>query len=588
MTNLSWDNYPNPTLVPKEGKWYVRVSIPTAIRHCFGSGSGNNNNRAKSTGTNDKSIAQRKMQDLAHKIYKEFDEAQLEYSNRNNRQTDKYAESVINSLAKALKYNKGLVPLLEPSTDYDELVKMKARFDNAFEQVEDEKVDAPSDFASVEAKLDKLLDEAKITAEDIKGSDSFSGVDKSLGDFSGKLQSIFYPDVSTSPAIVRLLINHSQPIVQSYWQDLLTQASIEQGKTPPVFNQILDKDDYIMVGEDADGIPRILKKPPETGLMGFKNQAHHKPISRPRRNIPKSTQYMSDILVDYFTRVDSNQKIRPETKYKRKRGVRMFIKLVGDLPLQNISRKTPEAFAVALINNNPDIAHKTLSNFFSAMNQFIKYCYNNEYIEKNPFQNYDIKDFGKPSEKWLPLSEEELFLLFSHDWDEQEYLLLSLLITTGMRLNEACMLTWERFNDTKYQGYRFFSTMDTDIEEVQVKNEGSKRLIPIHNDIVLPPKGTGRLFDYYVHNNSASNSAGDIIMPIFNQICPHPRKKMHSLRSNFKALCTEASIPKEVHDYLTGHGAGNVGQDIYGGAGLIFKADQVNKIRHPWLNRKSK
>ena len=588
MTNLSWDNYPNPTLFTKAGKYYVRVSIPTAIRHCFGTGSGNNNNRAKSTGTNDKSIAQRKMQDLAHKIYKEFDEAQLEYSNRNNRQTDKYAESVINSLAKALKYNKGLVPLLEPSTDYDELVKMKARFDNAFEQVEDEKVDAPSDFASVEAKLDKLLDEAKITAEDIKGSDSFSGVDKSLGDFSGKLQSIFYPDVSTSPAIVRLLINHSQPIVQSYWQDLLTQASIEQGKTPPVFNQILDKDDYIMVGEDADGIPRILKKPPETGLMGFKNQAHHKPISRPRRNIPKSTQYMSDILVDYFTRVDSNQKIRPETKYKRKRGVRMFIKLVGDLPLQNISRKTPEAFAVALINNNPDIAHKTLSNFFSAMNQFIKYCYNNEYIEKNPFQNYDIKDFGKPSEKWLPLSEEELFLLFSHDWDEQEYLLLSLLITTGMRLNEACMLTWERFNDTKYQGYRFFSTMDTDIEEVQVKNEGSKRLIPIHNDIVLPPKGTGRLFDYYVHNNSASNSAGDIIMPIFNQICPHPRKKMHSLRSNFKALCTEASIPKEVHDYLTGHGAGNVGQDIYGGAGLIFKADQVNKIRHPWLNRKSK
>ena len=92
MTNLSWDNYPNPTLFSKAGKYYVRVSIPTAIRHCFGTGSGNNNNRAKSTGTNDKSIAQRKMQDLAHKIYREFDEAQLEYANRNNRQTDKYAE----------------------------------------------------------------------------------------------------------------------------------------------------------------------------------------------------------------------------------------------------------------------------------------------------------------------------------------------------------------------------------------------------------------------------------------------------------------------------------------------------------------
>jgi hypothetical protein len=61
-----------------------------------------------------------------------------------------------------MKYNRGVVPTLEPSTDYDELIKMKARFDNAFEQVEDERVDAPSDYASVEAKLDKLLIEKPV------------------------------------------------------------------------------------------------------------------------------------------------------------------------------------------------------------------------------------------------------------------------------------------------------------------------------------------------------------------------------------------------------------------------------------------
>ena len=139
MTNLSWDNYPNPTLFTKAGKYYVRVSIPTAIRHCFGIGSGNNNNRAKSTGTNDKSIAQRKMQDLAHKIYKEFDEAQLEYSNRNNRQTDKFAEDVIYGLADLFKYNKGMRPTLVPSTDYDELAKMKESFDSFARLVADQK-----------------------------------------------------------------------------------------------------------------------------------------------------------------------------------------------------------------------------------------------------------------------------------------------------------------------------------------------------------------------------------------------------------------------------------------------------------------
>ena len=65
--------------------------------------------------------------EIAHKIYRLFDEAQLEYANRNNKQTDKYAESIIYRLAKAMKYNRGVVPTLDPSTDYDALKDMKVR-----------------------------------------------------------------------------------------------------------------------------------------------------------------------------------------------------------------------------------------------------------------------------------------------------------------------------------------------------------------------------------------------------------------------------------------------------------------------------
>jgi hypothetical protein len=80
---LNWNDYPNPTLVMRRGKWVVCVSIPTSIRHCFGncSCSGTTTKREKSTGTNDHSLAKRKEQDIAHKIYKDFDEAQLEYAN---------------------------------------------------------------------------------------------------------------------------------------------------------------------------------------------------------------------------------------------------------------------------------------------------------------------------------------------------------------------------------------------------------------------------------------------------------------------------------------------------------------------------
>ena len=590
MTNLSWDNYPNPTLFSKAGKYYVRVSIPTAIRHCFGTGSGNNNNRAKSTGTNDKSIAQRKMQDLAHKIYREFDEAQLEYADRNNKKTDEYAEGVIYGLADLFKYNKGMRPTLVPSTDYDELVKMKEAFDNYAIMVEDQKaVSADTDLSDDEmiGYLEQVDADVDGMIERLMSGEEIDLEDETLRT-SNKVQKALFPEVAFNAKITKYLQHHSEPIVQSYWQDLLTFASQEQGKKAPVFKKFADVKDYVIYDERVEtmGLPLVTQKPDDGSFAD--RMGDYKPISRPRRNVPKSTQYISDVTEEYFAQVENHPKIRPETKYKRKRGVNIFIKLVGDLPLQEISRSTPRRFAQALTKDNPEIAHKTLANFFSAMNQFVKYLYGWEYIETNPFQNFDTHDYGKPSEKWLALSEEELFLVFNHDWEDQEYLLLSLLITTGMRLNEACTLTWERFNDTKYQGYRFFSTEDTDIEEVQVKNKGSKRLIPIHNDIVLPPKGTGRLFNYNVRDKSASSSANAVLRPIFNQICPHPRKVAHSLRSNFKTLCTEASIPKDVHDYLTGHGSGDVGQDIYGGAGLIFKADQINKIRHPWLNRKSK
>ena len=565
---LNWNDYPNPTLVMRRGKWVVCVSIPTSIRHCFGNGSGTTSKREKSTGTNDHSLAKRKEQDLAHKIYKEFDEAQLEYANRNNKQTDKYAESIIYGLAKAMKYNRGVVPTLDPSTDYDALKDMKIRFDNAFDTVEDEKADAPSDYASVEAKLDKLLAE------------------KSVDDFSTKLQRINFPDVTTTPAIVRLLSKHSQPIVQSYWQDLLTEASVLQGKTAPIFDEILDKDDYIMVGEDTEGIPRILKKPPETGLMGFKNQAHHKPISRPRRNIPKSTQSISDILDEYFLTIDNDSTIREDTRRKKKRGVRYFIKLVGNLPLQEIRKSSPRVFADKLIADNRDIYNKTINDHFSAMRQLCRYLCDYEIIESNPFLGFETKKFGKKSEAWLPYTKEELFEIFNYDWAEQEYLLLSILITTGMRLNEATSLTWERFNDTEFQGIRYFTTIDTDLEIVRLKNEGSKRIVPLHSDLILPPKGTGRLFDYYVFEESSSKSAGEAINPTLKKLVPHRLKSAHSLRGTLKGLLRDADVTKEINDFYTGHGQGDASSKSYGAISVPKRFEAINAVRHPWLKRK--
>jgi hypothetical protein len=185
------------------------------------------------------------------------------------------------------------------------------------------------------------------------------------------------------------LLDHSQPIVQSYWQDLLTQASIEQGKTPPVFNQILDKDGYIMVGEDADGIPWMLKKTPETGLMGFKNQAHHKPINRPRRNIVKSASNMVSFMDEYFVAVERDQD-KKNTIRKLKKGVRLFVELIGDLPLQDIDQTAVYSFMDKQLEARPNFSVRVLRDNNWSLRSFFKFCIEKGYAKDNPVSGVDL------------------------------------------------------------------------------------------------------------------------------------------------------------------------------------------------------
>jgi hypothetical protein len=106
---IGWKDYPKPNLRFIRNVWVVEVGIPRHIRHLFGNGSGTTNNKRKATGTTDKAIAEKRVTKLAHKIYKEFDKAQLEYANRNNKQTDKCTESIIYELAKAFNLARQLV-----------------------------------------------------------------------------------------------------------------------------------------------------------------------------------------------------------------------------------------------------------------------------------------------------------------------------------------------------------------------------------------------------------------------------------------------------------------------------------------------
>ena len=121
--------------------------------------------------------------------------------------------------------------------------------------------------------------------------------------------------------------------------------------------------------------------------------------------------------------------------------------------------------------------------------------------------------------------------------------MLSLLVTTGMRLDEICLLEWSQIH--KQDGNLFVNLLDAN-----VKNQGSSRLVALHRLTypLVQNQGSGRLFDYSIdRDGKAENAASRVLMPLIRQITNDDRMVVHSLRGNFKDLMRDADVSKENH-----------------------------------------
>ena len=141
-----------------------------------------------------------------------------------------------------------------------------------------------------------------------------------------------------------------------------------------------------------------------------------------------------------------------------------------------------------------------------------------------------------------------------------------------MRLTEVGCLTWERFDDSYdgFQGMRCFSLIDTANEKVRVKNEGSSRIVPLHNDVPLPPKATGRLFSYKINADGlCSHDAG--WLPWFTQLINQPPDIRHCDKhrqaqfSHQFFAANQASVGRGQADFFSPTAAPNIsglGRDV--------------------------
>ena len=554
-------SYPTPTLRFVRGKWVVEINIPASIRYLFGAGT--TRTRRKSTLTTDKALAQAKLYDLTTVIYNEFDDKQQEHDDKDNLETEEFAISVIFNIAKEFKYNRGVVPTLDPNTDYQALLSMKGTFDGYVKLLQDE---------LHSLSLEKSASELMPTPEELQliNESLTTGVlTAEVEAITANLKSKIKDNHSFTPSKIALLNRYNSTVVQNFFQDLLTEAAQQQSKIAPIFEE-LDNPMELETFNSMD-LPKGLIK-------------DAKPLERSRKTVAKGKLKVSDLTEIYFKIVDRDYD-KADTQRKLKRGVNKFKLLMGDPAIQDIKITTAYEFIEKQLELTPNISNRLIKDTNWTMSKFFSFLIKKGYVRINPFLNMDLKNYGSATQSYLPYTQEELFTIFNYDWKPQERLLLSIMMTTGMRLDEAGMLTWERFNDTEYQGMRYFSLLDTEDEIVAVKNDGSKRLVPLHSDLVLPAKGTGRIFNYHINEGKCSTGAGRAINPTLHELVPHKKKSAHSFRGTLKVLLRDADVSKEVNDYYTGHAQGDAAGKSYGGIGIVKRYEEISKARHPWLKR---
>lgn len=271
---------------------------------------------------------------------------------------------------------------------------------------------------------------------------------------------------------------------------------------------------------------------------------------------------------------------RLKTKDAAERQIKRFISTVGDLNLSKIEKSHAYDYAQAL--DEAGYAHKTIRSSVSAISAMLEWCERRRLIKLSPFVNLKLANYGTAAKSYRPFEKRELHRIFKQDLPPQERTLLSLLITTGMRLDEAALLTWERVKEV--DGIRCVSLIEEGSEAVIVKNSQSNRFIALPDCLELPEKATGRVFDYRVDNDGkAENAASRALMKVIRQVTDDKMKVVHSLRGTLKDLLRDAGVSKEVNDFITGHSQGDEAGKYGTGPSLETKYQAVNSVNHPWL-----
>ena len=237
-------------------------------------------------------------------------------------------------------------------------------------------------------------------------------------------------------------------------------------------------------------------------------------------------------------------------------------------------------YEYATILAEDGMARNTIKGRIARLSSVFKSAEKKGLVDGNPTVGLDYADLGRDIEHWKPFTKDQLHQIFLQPMNDRERLLFTMLVTTGMRLDEAALLEWQDVKDK--DGIPYFDLTRADLK---IKNKGSRRFVPIVADLrnVLGEAGSGRIFNYRLNALGKTSDASIVCMKHIRAVTANPLQVNHSFRGTIKDLMRDEGVAKEVNDYITGHGSGDAAGRYGVGPSVSVRYEQLSRVSHPWL-----
>jgi len=270
---------------------------------------------------------------------------------------------------------------------------------------------------------------------------------------------------------------------------------------------------------------------------------------------------------------------REKTKTSAASHVQQFIEVVGDIDIKEVQKVHAYRFCDSLDKDGQ--ASKTINSKMSSIRAMMTWCEQQAIISDSPFHNLSLKTYGKRSVSYRPIPDSVTTqIALDPTLGRSERLLLACLYFTGCRIDEWATATYDMIK--MKDGIPYLDLLDS-----KVKNEGSRRLVPLHptlHSMIKDAKGslkdgTGRIFDYATDvDGKATNAASKALMSAIRKHTSDQKHSAHSYRHGFKDMLRNLGVSKEVNDFITGHSSGDVAGKYGSGVSLQVRYEAVSKI----------